>query len=240
MRKPPPLELTGHPDERNYQSPNFVLGSLTTITIYCDYLCPWCWIGFLQAQRLQSEYGLVFDWRGAELMPSSIPRNPAPPKADAPQAPSSPLAAKSRFDLFVEAEGIMMPTPRPPFVRTHNALLGAEWARNEGLDCFDVYNAAVYHSYWRRCDDISDLSLLEGLITSVGLDGAAMIDSIRADRYTENIVPFDDEAYAAGIRHVPTFIFGAEEVLAEANYTDLAHAAERFLFRLERHRGKKG
>jgi hypothetical protein len=67
-----------------------------------------------------------------------------------------------------------------------------------------------------------------------------MIDSIRADRYTENIVPFDDEAYAAGIRHVPTFIFGAEEVLAEANYTDLAHAAERFLFRLERHRGKKG
>jgi predicted DsbA family dithiol-disulfide isomerase len=240
MRRPPPLELTGHPDERNYKSLNFVLGSLTSVTLYHDYLCPWCWIGFLQSQRLQSQYGLSFDWRGAELMPASIPYTPAPAKPADPEAPPPPPIAKSRFDLFVESEGFVMPTPRPAFVRTHNALLGAEWARGEGPAAFDSYNEAVYRAYWERCEDISNLEVLQALASNAGLDGNALADSVRTDRYTENIVPFDDDAYASGIRHVPTFIFGAEEFLAEANYADLAHAAERYLFRLERHRAKKG
>ncbi len=234
------MELSGHPDERNYKSEKFVLGSLTSITLYHDYLCPWCWIGFLQSQRLQSEFGLTFDWRGAELMPASIPRTPAPPKTEDPDAPPAPPAPKSRFDLFVESEGFVMPTPRPPFVRTHNALLGAEWARAEGAAAFDLYNEAVYRAYWEQSEDISNPEVLEALAKNVGLNGGTLVDSIRADRYTESIVPFDHDAYATGIRHVPTFIFGAEELLAEANYTDLAHAAERFLFRLERHRAKKG
>src|SRR4028119_1900852 len=112
MRMPPPLELSGDPDERNYTSDKFVLGSLTSVTLYHDYLCPWCWIGFLQAQRLQSEYDLTFDWRGAELMPASISYTPAPPKPDDPNAPPPPPAPKNRFDLFVESEGFVMPTPR--------------------------------------------------------------------------------------------------------------------------------
>jgi predicted DsbA family dithiol-disulfide isomerase len=240
MRRPPPLELSRDPDERNYKSDKFVLGSLTSVTLYHDFLCPWCWIGILQAQRLQAEYGLTFDWRGAELMPVSIPYTPAPPKPEDSNASPPPPTVKSRVDLFVESEGFVMPAPRPPFVRTHNALLAAEWARAEGAEAFNTFNEAVYRAYWERCDNISDLEVLEALANSVGLKGASLADSIRADRYTENILPFDDEAYAAGIRHVPTFIFGAEEFLAEANYADLAHAAERFLFRLERHRAKKG
>ncbi|MES2465584.1 MAG: DsbA family protein [Armatimonadota bacterium] len=240
MRKPPPLELSGHSDERNYKSDHFTLGSLTSITLYHDFLCPWCWVGFLQAKRLAAEYRLAFDWRGAELMPANLPHTPAPPKPVDPGAPPPPPAAKSRFDLFVESEGFVMPTPRPPFVRTHNALLGAEWARAEGPEAFDAYNEAVYRAYWEQGLDISDPEVLRSLADSHGLNGAALTESIRAERYAENILPFDDDAYATGIRHVPTFIFGAEEFLAEANYTDLAHAAERFLFRLERHRAKKG
>jgi predicted DsbA family dithiol-disulfide isomerase len=238
MRRPPPLELTDDANERNYEDDRFTLGSLTNVTLYHDYLCPWCWVGFLQAQKLKSEYALTFDWRGAELMPESIPFTPSPPRPASPDAPPSP--AKARFDLFAESEGVVMPTPRPGFVRTHNALLGAEWAREEGPEAFDGYNEAVYRAYWERCEDISDIGVLETLTDMAGLEGKALAESVRANRYAGNIVPFDDDAYAVGIRHVPTFIFGAEEFLAEANYADLAHAAGRFQFRLERHRAKKG
>lgn len=239
MRKPPPLELTADPDERNYKSDRFILGSLMTVTVYHDFLCPWCWIGLLQAQCLQQEYGIALDWRGAELMPASLAYTPSPPTPVDLNAPPPPPAPKNRFDLFVESEGFVMPSPRPPFVRTHNALLGAEWARTLGPDAFDTYNEAVYRAYWERSADIAHIGLLESLAAESGLNGAAMADSIRAERFADSIVPFDDDAYAAGIRHVPTFIFGAEEFLAEANYTDLAHAAERFLFRLDRHQAKK-
>lgn len=239
MKMPPPLELTGDPEERNYRSDRFTLGSLTSVTLYHDFLCPWCWVGFLQSRRLLSDYGLTFDWRGAELMPASIPHTPAPPKPVDPNAPPPPPAPKNRFDLFVESEGIVMPSPRPSFVRTHNPLLGCEWARVEGPEAFDIYNEAVYRAFWEQRQDISDLEILESLAKAGGLNGTALVESIRAERYAENIVPFDDDAYVTGIRHVPTFIFGAEEFLAEANYADLSHAAERFQFRLERHRAKK-
>jgi predicted DsbA family dithiol-disulfide isomerase len=76
------------------------------------------------------------------------------------------------------------------------------------------------------------------LARSAGLDSDAFVAAIEAEQHADRIVPFDDPAYAIGIRHIPTFIFGAEEQMAEANYTDLAHATERFLFRLKKRQGK--
>lgn len=232
MRMPPPVALTGEPDERNYQSPNFTLGSLTTITLYHDYLCPWCFVGWIQAKRLAEEFGIEFEWRGAELVPPSMPHNPSPPKPVDPNAPPEPPKPPSRFDLFATAEGVTMPSPRPKFTRTHRALLGAEYAWiMGGREKFDRYNDAVYAGFWERGEDIADLEVLAGYAERAGLDPSAFRASVEEERYAENVLPFDDDSYAAGVRHVPTFIFNGEEQLAEAPYTDLAHAVERFLVR---------
>ena len=157
---------------------------------------------------------------------------PAPPKLVDPDAPPAP---PSRFDKFLIAEGVPLTSPRPKFVRSHAALLGAEYViHTDGRDAFDAYNEAVYRGYWEHHVDISDHDALGGLAEIAGVNGAALIDSIRAEKFAENILPFDDTAYANGIRHVPTFIFNGEEHLAEAHYSDLAHAVERFVVRAER------
>lgn len=219
--------------ERDSSRPDFALGSLTTITLCHDYICPWCWVGFHHARRLSEEYGVSFDWRGFELIPPGMDFAPPPPHPVDPNAPPRP---PSRFDQFLEIEGIPLRSPRPPFVRSHAALLGAEFARAAGR--FDPYNEIVYYAYWERHEDISDLGVLARLANEAGLDGRALAEAVQAERFAANIVPFDEPAYALGIRHVPTFLFGAEEKLAEANYTDLAHAAERFLFWTKKLRGK--
>jgi hypothetical protein len=66
---------------------------------------------------------------------------------------------------------------------------------------------------------------------AAGLDG---VEAVWAERYAENIVPFDDEVYsstgsASGTCRRSYSI--AEEKIAEAPYSDLAHATERFLVR---------
>ena len=234
---PPPLALTGVPGERDYTDSHFTLGSLTTITLYHDYICPWCWVGWNQAVRLTEEYGVRFDWRGAELIPPGMHFDPSPPKPVDPDAPPVP---PSRFDLFLQSENIPLASPRPKFVRSHAALLGAEYVwQTLGAEVFDAYNEAVYRGYWEHHVDISDNDALGGLAEIAGIDGAALIESVRAERFAENILPFDDAAYANSIRHVPTFLFNSEELLAEANYSDLAHATERFLVRAEKFKGKR-
>jgi predicted DsbA family dithiol-disulfide isomerase len=145
--------------------------------------------------------------------------------------PPDPTKPKSRFELFCEAEKIQLPSPRPGFVRTHAALLGAEWAKSVGVEAFDTYNTAVYRAYWEQCANIEDIATLAHIAQEAGLDSAALTESIIAERFADQILPFDDPAYAAGIRHVPTFLFGAEEQLAEAHYVELAYATERFLLR---------
>ena len=136
---------------------------------------------------------------------------------------------KTRFALFCDIEQIFPPSPRPGFVRTHNALLAAEWAKETGG--FDALNEEIYRAYWERCENIESIEVLAALAEKLGLDGSALAESVRASRHDEKILHFDDGAYRVGVRHVPTFLFGAEELLAEAHYVELKFAAERFFLR---------
>lgn len=238
MRMPPPLTLGGDLEERNYKSGKFAFGSLTTITLYHDYICPWCYTGFFHALKLMKQYGVNFDWRGTELIPPSMDYTPAAPKPVDPNAPPPPPPKPSRFDLFAEAEGFVPPKPRPSFVRSHRALLGQEFAWRQGVAATVAYNEAVYRGFWEEQVDISNLDLLTELAVRAGLDGTAFEAAVTAEQDVENIVPFDDDAYATGIRHVPLFLFGGEELLTEAPYTSLAAACDNFLFRLERWKAK--
>jgi predicted DsbA family dithiol-disulfide isomerase len=223
--------MKGTSVERSRYSSEFTLGSLTTITICADYVCPWCYPAVFQAKKLTEQFGVSFDWRGFELYP--------PGMVVAPRAAVDPNAPPSRFDRFMEVEGISNPTPRPPFKRSHLALLGAEWALMDvGPEAFTAYNEAVYRAYWDEHRDISKLNILAGIAESVGLDGAALWASVIAKRYESHIVPYDEESYSLEIRNVPTFIFGTTERLSEANYTDLARATERFLLRSAKYAGK--
>src|SRR5471030_116773 len=41
-----------------------------TLPVANDFICPWCWVGLLQARQLQREFGVKFDWLGFELFPA--------------------------------------------------------------------------------------------------------------------------------------------------------------------------
>ena len=200
------------------------------IVLFHDYLCPWCWVGWFHAVRLAEEFGVTFDWRGAELYPPEL--EPEKLSKPGPSAPRHPDRKKTRFDLFCESEQILLPEPRPSFVRTHRALLGAEFVKATTDYATELaWHEAVYRAFWERCADIESLDVLAELGAGIGLDAAALVASITAEKGAENILPFDDGAYAKGVRHVPTFIFGTEELLAEAHYIELAYATQRFLIR---------
>ena len=198
------------------------------IALYHDYLCPWCWVGFFQARKLTVETGVTFDWIGASLYPPALDGPPSSP-GPRPAVLADVETPKTRFALFCEAEGIFLPSPQPGFVRTHNALLAAEWAKRAGG--FEALNEEIYRAHWERCENIESIDVLAALAEKLGLDGASLAESVRAREFDEKILHFDDGAYNVGVRHVPTFLFGGEELLAEAHYVELKYAAERFLLR---------
>ncbi len=193
-----------------------------------DYLCPWCWVGFFQAQKLQREFPqITLDWQGYELLPEELGALPAHDPH-----PKDPDAEPTRFELFAASEGVALHERSIGIVRTHAPLEGAEWVKDKFPDKFDAYNEAVYRAFWERGDDISNLDILGNLIAGIGIDDRSdvrdFLSAVASKKYYEKIVRFDADAYAADVTHVPTFLFRGERC-AEATYGTIRDLASRFL-----------
>lgn len=199
-------------------------GKTVTLFVAHDYLCPWCWIGFFQAQRLVKEFPQVrLDWHGYELLPEEL--GPLPDYKPAPPDPSAPL---SRMHLLAQTEGVPLLTRSIGIVRTHNPLEGAEYFKEHHPEQFDIYNEAVYRAFWEKSEDISDIGLLTGIAEKSGADGGEFADAISGKAYQDRIVPYDDAAYAANVYYVPTFRFRGEQC-AEAPYSTIRDMMMRHL-----------
>jgi predicted DsbA family dithiol-disulfide isomerase/riboflavin biosynthesis pyrimidine reductase len=194
----------------------------TKITIAHDFTCPWCWVGFSQANRLKSEFDVEFYWKGFPLWPEELAwPEPGPKETPNPDRPVVP----SRFELALAAEGLEpLTSKRPSRIRTINAHMALEFARDAG--CFDDYLGKLYVGFWVGGLDISDPDVLVRLATRLPMDQIDLRAAISQRKFADRLVNFDDDAYAAGIYNVPTFIIGGERY-AEQPYIVLKEAASK-------------
>ena len=188
-----------------------------------DVVCPWCWVAWRQAARLQFEFpSLTFRWVGYELQPEGLEYPPHQSDPDNVQKPRIP----TRLELFLIAEGLKLPKRTRGSSNSRLALEGAEFAWEAGMA--DAYLDALYHTYWEEDRDISSKSVLTEVAEEAGLDIAAFIHALETHRYRDRVVEFNEPAHARGVWHVPTWMF-PEEWVAEQPYGLLRELASRFV-----------
>lgn len=190
-----------------------------TIPVAHDFICPWCWVGFLQAKRLKEEFGAEIDWLGYELFPDELEWPDW--KAGDPPPPNKPIVP-TRFELMLAAERMTMPgAERPQKMRTHNAHEAIEFAKTEGVA--DALIEALYRAYWQQGVEINNPAVLRTLAEGIVKDLDGLSEAIATRKFKENIVGFDDPAYALGVYNVPTFFIDGGRY-AEQPYTALVAA----------------
>jgi riboflavin biosynthesis pyrimidine reductase/predicted DsbA family dithiol-disulfide isomerase len=189
------------------------------VPIAHDFICPWCWVGLLQAQRLKEELGVQLEWRGFELFPDELEW---PDYPSAPESLSNRPPTPSRLDFLLAADGIEMPkSNRPKKMRTHLAHEAVEFAKTLGKA--DALIDALYGAYWLAGVNINDLETLVDLAGPILGHTEALKLAIVERKYKHNIVGFDDDAYEKGVYNVPTFFIGGAR-LAEQPYSVLRKA----------------
>jgi len=195
-----------------------------TIKVVHDFICPWCWVGLFQAQRLQKEFGVEIEWIGGELFPEELAW--PEPAIRVPDPPNRP-ATKSRFEFLKYIEGIEVPkVTRPPRMRSHNAHLAVEFAKMVGKA--DQVVEALYRAYYESGQPIGELETAVAITGPIVGDEEGLRRAIDAEQGAETFIHFDDPAYAEGIYNVPTFFIG-DERLAEQPYGEIRAAMERLL-----------
>jgi riboflavin biosynthesis pyrimidine reductase/predicted DsbA family dithiol-disulfide isomerase len=194
------------------------------IPVAHDFSCPWCWIGMFQARRLRREFGARIEWRGYELYPDELELPGDPPER--PRIPNRPETPK-RIELALTAEGLdPVDLGLDSAIRTHSAHEAVEFAKGAGVE--DELVERFYRAYWKEGRDLSDVETLLDLSRGLVADEEGLGEAIRARRFAQRIVPYNQPAYATGVFNLPTFWIGGERY-AEQPYRVLADAVLRAL-----------
>lgn len=174
---------------------------MTAITVYSDYVCPYC---LLAEQVLSDAIGdrdIRITWRAFEL-------RPAPTPTLRPEDPYLPAVwSKSVYPL---ADRLGVPIKLPsisPQPRTAKAFELLAMAQDKGLD--HAYSMRVLQAFFQEDRDIGDPDVLVELGGDAGLDPDQAQRALESGTYTER--------HREALRHarddmaitsVPTIVIG--------------------------------
>lgn len=176
---------------------------MTSITIYADYVCPYC----LLAQRVLSEVigerDIRIEWRAFELRPAPVPT----------LRPEDPyLPNVWRDSVYPAAERLGIPIRLPsvsPQPRSDKAFELLAMAQDQGLD--HAYSMRVLRAFFQEDRDIGKRDVLIALAADAGLDADAARRALDDGTYTQR--------HRQALRHareemaitaVPTIVIGRQ------------------------------
>jgi predicted DsbA family dithiol-disulfide isomerase len=184
-----------------------VSGEPVRLTVWSDYLCPWCYLAATRMDRLREEFAdrVVVDWRSYLLRPYPNPgrtleqfraytRSWARPAAE----PDAPAFRQWESDAGPPSHSM------PPH-------LVAKAAGTLGADAFERMHARLLRAYFGENRDITDAATLVALWAEVGLP-AGEFGRAGDQGLVETIVREHNDAVAMGLTGVPAVQMAGNDV----------------------------
>ena len=175
-------------------------GAGAIVSVFSDYVCPFCYLEEPDLARVREEYGeaVEVDWRAYELRPDPIPT--LDPDGEY-------LHRVWNASVYPMAKSLGMTLRLPPVQpRSRTALEAAEYAREEGK--FDEMHTALFRAFFEDGKDIGQEEALLEVGASVGLDLQKLRAALEEGRYTEKVLEDEQLALKLGVGSVPTMFVG--------------------------------
>jgi predicted DsbA family dithiol-disulfide isomerase len=175
------------------------------ITMFSDFVCPFCYIGFEVIRKLKPEFNIDLEWRGYQIHPEWPPEGIAAGQLHGASDMDARHAAWQRITAMAEAEGLEI---KPPTVFTSSraALAACEFARENGGA--DELEGRIYRAYFVAGANIGDAKLVARLGAECGFDEAEVTRAIAAPRYELRLKNNALAARQRSVSGVPTFFIG--------------------------------
>lgn len=170
------------------------------LTVFSDYVCPFCYLEEPDLARIREAYGesVEVDHRAYELRPY-----PAPTLD--PDGEYLHRVWDSAVYPIANSLGMTLRLP-PVQPRSRRALEAAEYAREEGR--FPQTHDALFRAFFRDGRDLDDTETLLEVGESAGLDREALRRALDEGRYTQKVVSDEELAKRLGVASVPTVLVG--------------------------------
>lgn len=193
-----------------------------TIEIWSDLVCPFCYIGKRNLEAALRQFPGRDDvrivWRSFELDPND--------ERDRSKNLYERLAEKYGQDIdwarattaqviaTAEAAGLHFDYDRAIPANTFDAHRLTHLAARRGLQ--DRAEERLMAAYFTDGLDIGDRATLEKLAGEIGLDAAETRQALANDAHVEDVRRDEQEAWEAGIRAVPFYLFNRQTYVSGA------------------------
>lgn len=196
------------------------------VTVYSDYICPFCYVGHHRLQRLRDQYDLKINWCFLEIHPG-ISANGEP--IDSLDYPSEQWQ-KMLENLQRIAREENIPLSKLSFITNSKyALSLSETAKKCGRDIFYDLHEKLFSAYFVDGENIGDKNVLKKIARLCGIDDKT-IDSSWADKIIEKrLLDNFSSARQHNIQSVPSFIFGERLLTGVVSESTFREAAEQLL-----------
>jgi predicted DsbA family dithiol-disulfide isomerase len=175
------------------------------ITMFSDFVCPFCYIGFEVIRKLKPEFHIDLEWRGYQIHPEWPPEGIPAGQVSAPSDMDARRAAWRRITAMAEAEGLEIKAPAV-FTSSRAALAACEFAREQGGA--DELEGRIYRAYFVEGANIGDANLVARLGAECGFDENQVAQAIRAPQYELRLKNNALVARQRSVSGVPTFFIG--------------------------------
>lgn len=178
---------------------------MAQVTIYSDYVCPFCYLGeriLEDVRRENPALNIQVEWMPFELRPYPTPTL-RPEDAYLPRVWEQSVYPMAR-QLGVD---IKLPTVSPQ-PHTHLAFEGFQFAKEKGKG--EAYTLRMFEAFFKEDKDIGDKGVLSRLAAEVGLYATEFREALDQRSYKEAHSKALEGVYRLGIQAVPTFKIGGD------------------------------
>lgn len=192
------------------------------VTVYYDYICPFCYLGTKRILGLSKEFNLTIDWKGIEIHPEFPPQGKKRTKT---------LKSKSFAETIREmAKEDNIEIKLPGFATNSRSILEAsEFAKIKGK--FLEFHIGVYEAYFLEGRNIGDIEIVLDIGEKAGLDKSELQECLSKRTMFDKIEANKKEAEDKLILGVPTFLFGDFPVHGNQSTQTMRHIIKRSLER---------
>ncbi len=198
------------------------------VTVYSDYICPFCYVGHHRLMRLRDSYELKINWRFLEIHPETSAEGEP---VDSLQYPSEQWQ-KMLANLTRIAEEENIPLSQLTFItNSKDALLLSEASKQCGRETFYALHEKLFKAYFVEGKNIGNKNTLKEIALANGIDEKIIESAWADDVHQKQLLSNFESARAHNVQSVPSFIFGqkvlsgvvAESVFREAANKQLKH-----------------
>ncbi|MGZ8428700.1 MAG: DsbA family oxidoreductase [Candidatus Deferrimicrobiaceae bacterium] len=197
-----------------------------SVTVYSDYICPFCYIGDRRLARLKRCYDLKVDRRFLEIHPDTPPGGV--PVSELGYPPEQWRQMMANLSRMADEEKITL-AERKITTNSHKALLLAEAAQKEGAEVFEALNEKLFAAFFGEGRNIGDDGVLRSLAQEAGVSPEIVERAFREPAYEQMLRANQAIAGQLGITGVPAYLIGNRIVVGAVPTETLLAAAREAL-----------